>query len=80
MNAPTHKGRFVLASLVGALLAFLSAFVYFNMNDLERMAAEADGVPLWSVYQLPFTLPFALAGAALGLGLRWCWFKLRQRA
>jgi hypothetical protein len=45
------------------------------VNDLERMAAEADGMPLWSLHQVPFTVPFALLGAAVGIGSRWIWLR-----
>jgi hypothetical protein len=53
------------ALLVGAVAGFAASYLYTNLDDLERMAAEADGAPLWSWYEVPFTLPWVLLGALL---------------
>jgi hypothetical protein len=79
MKPSTPKLWSALVPLISAVVAAGSAFVYFNVNVLERAAAETDGVPMWSVHQVPYTLPFALAGAAIGIALRWCWARWRQR-
>jgi hypothetical protein len=63
--------RYVVVASVGAAIGGAGAFVYGNVNALERMAAEASGMPLWSWHQLPFTLPWAILGAFIAVGLRW---------
>jgi hypothetical protein len=52
-----------IPALIGATIGAVASYVYFNTNALETMAAEADGFPLWSVYEIPFTLPWAVLGA-----------------
>jgi len=49
--------------LIGAPVGFVGSYLYSNLDELERMGAEADGFPLWSWYAMPFTLPWAVLGA-----------------
>ena len=62
-----------LATATCGILGAVASFIYFNIDPVERMAAEADGMPFWSVHQLPFTLPWGLAGAAVGLVVSLVW-------
>ena len=78
MSRLSTKGAYALMALLGALFGGASSFVYFNINDVERIAAEADGMPLWSAYQLPFTLPCASVGALCAIMLWWL-LERRQR-
>jgi xanthine/uracil permease len=55
------------AVLIGATIGFVASYLYFNLDDIERMAAEADGFPLWSWYEVPFTLPWVVLGALVSL-------------
>jgi hypothetical protein len=55
-----------IGALSGGVLGSLAMFVYGNLDPLERAAAAADGYPLWSLSQLPFTVPFGVAGAVAG--------------
>jgi hypothetical protein len=55
-------------------------FVFMNVDPLERMAARADGYPLWSTYQLPFTAPLAAAGAVAGFAIALLTQRLWHRA
>jgi hypothetical protein len=59
--------QYALASLVGAVAGSATAFVYLNVDPLERMAAAADGFPRWTLWQLPFTIPEAALGAVVGV-------------
>ncbi len=52
--------------VLGALVAAVGMYVYLNTASIEVLAAQADGVPLWSWYQAPFVLPEALAGGLVG--------------
>jgi hypothetical protein len=49
------------------MAGFATSYLYLNLDDLEQMAAEADGFPLWSWYQVPFTLPWVVLGALVSL-------------
>ena len=62
-----------LWAAVGALLFGAGSFVYFNVDELELMAASASGMPSWSYHQLPYTLPFGFMGAWCATALRWFW-------
>jgi hypothetical protein len=70
--------KYSAAALAGGIASAAVAFVYFNVNDLECMAADAAGFPAWSYYDLPFVVPWAVAGAAMACGLVWAWDKLCQ--
>ena len=55
----------------GAVIGFVvgcgAAFLYFNVDPLERMAAAADGFSRWSPWGLFFTLPWGFIGAVGGI-------------
>jgi hypothetical protein len=55
-----------IGAFAGAVPGCAAMFVFMNLDPLERMAAVADGYPLWSSYQLPFTAPAGAAGAIAG--------------
>jgi hypothetical protein len=63
--------------LFGAVLGGALEYVYLNTATIEVLAANADGVPLWSWWQVPFALPGACAGALVGVAvavaIRWRW-------
>ena len=54
-----------VAALVGGVFGCVCLFIYVNTSDIERMAAEAEHRDLWSLWDLPFALPWAFAGALL---------------
>jgi hypothetical protein len=64
----TH-GSTGLFAVVGSVVGFSANYVYLNVALIERLAAEADGYPLWSMSQVPFALPGAIAGALVGAGV-----------
>jgi hypothetical protein len=53
----------------GAFLGGAAEYVHLNAARIEVLAVNADGFPLWSQWQIPFTLPGAVAGALVGLGV-----------
>jgi hypothetical protein len=55
-----------IGAFAGGVLGCVAMFVFMNLDPLERMAALADGYPLWSSYQLPFTAPAGAVGAVAG--------------
>jgi hypothetical protein len=60
------RKRYALGAGVGGLVGCAATFVYLNVDPFERMVAQTDGFPRWSLWHLPFTLPGAAAGALLG--------------
>jgi H+/Cl- antiporter ClcA len=72
------KSAYAVAALAGGLLGSAATFVYLNVDPLERMAADADGFPRWSLWQLPFTLPEGLAGGVAGVAFVLCVRSIRS--
>ena len=66
MKGPRSRRR---AAVVGALLGFVASYLYLNLNWMERIAAETDGYPPWSWYQVPYTLPWAVLGALIAFAV-----------
>lgn len=74
------KRVYLPAALIGAAIGSATAFVYFNLDPFERMAAAADGFPQWSLWGLPFTAPEAALGALTGVVVVFVTRLLRNRA
>jgi glutamate/tyrosine decarboxylase-like PLP-dependent enzyme len=79
MAITVAKGS-AIGAFAGGVLGCAAMFIYGNLDPLERMAAVADGYPLWSVYQLPFTAPAAFAGAMAGFVIALLTQRLWHRA
>jgi len=69
MNDKPSTPSVALHACIGFVLGFAAEYVYLNLHPIERLAAETDGVPAWSVWQLPFAVPGGLAGAILGAAI-----------
>jgi hypothetical protein len=69
MNDAPPTPSVALHACIGFVIGFAAEYVYLNLHPIERLAAETDGFPAWSVWQLPFALPGGLAGAVLGAAI-----------
>jgi hypothetical protein len=54
--------------LVAFVLGCAAAFIYFNVDPFERRAADATGFQRWSLWGLPFTVPWGALGAVAWAG------------
>jgi H+/Cl- antiporter ClcA len=61
------KGWFAVGAIIGFVIGCGAAFLYLNVDPLERTAAAADGFSRWSPWQLPFTLPWGVLGGVAGI-------------
>lgn len=66
MNDTPANPSVALHACIEFTTGFVAEYLYLNLDFTERLVAETDGFPLWSVWQQPFALPGGLAGAALG--------------
>jgi hypothetical protein len=73
------KGAAV-GAMAGGILGSAAMFAFLNLDPLERQAAAADGYPLWSPFQLPFTAPAAIGGAVAGFVIALLTQRLWHRA
>ena len=70
MKRPTQAQPFIVAlAAIGFAAGFAAHYIYLNVAFIERLAAETDGFPLWSVWQIPFALPGGVLGAIVGAGI-----------
>jgi len=58
---------FAIGAVIGFVVGCGAAFIYFNVDPLERTAAAADGFSRWSPWGLFFTLPWGFIGAVGGI-------------
>jgi hypothetical protein len=65
----TRLKQYALGGLVGAVIGCSAAFVYFNVSPFERMAADASGFAPWTLWGLPFTVPYGLFGGLVSTAL-----------
>lgn len=62
-------------AITGTTIAAIAMYIYLNTATVEVKAAEADGFPLWSWYEVPFIIPEAAVGGTVGaiVGLVVAW-------
>ena len=65
MNDTRAMPSVALHACIGFVIGFLAEYIYLNVQPIERLAAETDGFPAWSVWQVPFALPGGIAGAVV---------------
>lgn len=65
--------------VVGFVLGAIASYIILNIDPLEREVAKADGIPLWSWYQVPFALPGAVMAGLFGAFAGWAISALAAR-
>jgi H+/Cl- antiporter ClcA len=68
-----------LCAGIGFVAGLSAEYIYLNLHPIERLVAETDGFPAWSLWQLPLALPGGIAGALLGTGAAAALRALRSR-